>query len=89
MRPRIVAVVLLLATPALAGCGGDDGADKDGETGSRGVTYAAAVRDAQAVEAGDFPKPAGRTLQQIAGTVPAVNVGLATSVFTPGKNRLA
>ncbi len=83
-------VVLLLAALGLTGCGGqNDDAKSTQRKDSPGVTFNAAIRDAQAVKAGDFPKPEGRTLQQIAKTLPAVNVGLATSVYTPGKNRLA
>jgi hypothetical protein len=38
----------------------------------------------------EFPPVEGRTLQQIAGAVrPGPQVGLATSVFTPGENRVA
>lgn len=69
----------------LGGCG-EDGA---GEDGGRGVTFDTAVLRAQAVDESDFPSPAGRTLQEMASTVPAINVGLATSVYTPGENRLA
>jgi len=89
MRLRSLAISLLIGALALPGCGGDEAADKDSEKKSRGVTFQAAIRDAQAVSADDFPAPGGRTLQQIARTLPAVNVGLATSVFTPGRNRLA
>ncbi|MGI8945838.1 MAG: hypothetical protein ACR2GL_06330 [Thermoleophilaceae bacterium] len=99
MRSRPLAMVSLLATVsllvtlALAACGGDGDSDTQqdngGGNGSEGVTFGAAIRSARAVDAGDFPQPAGHTLQQIAGTLPAVNMGLATSVFEPGPNRLA
>ena len=75
----------LLLAAGLPACGGD----KDPGQPSPGVPFDAAIREAQAVEAREFPKPAGRTLRQIANTLPAVNVGLATSVYTPGRNRIA
>jgi len=89
MRLASLAIALLLPVFGLAGCGGDDGARKDGESNSRGATFGASIREFRTVKVSDFPKPAGRTLQQIAEGLPAVDVGLATSVYTPGKNRLA
>ena len=85
---RLMSAALCLVVILLAGCGGDDTSEKRRSDG-RGVTFETAIKDAQAVKASDFPKPRGRTLQQIAKTLPAVNVGLATSVYTPGRNRLA
>jgi hypothetical protein len=42
------------------------------------------------VRASDFPRAGGRTLEQIANTIESgPQVGLATSVFTPGRNRFA
>jgi hypothetical protein len=87
---RLVLVGLLLA---LAGCGGADGSSGDGveqvpaEGGVREQ-----VRAAQAVQASDFPAAAGRTLDDVAGEIRGggtVEVGLASSVFTVGRNRLA
>ena len=72
----------------LAGCGGDEGDPKQ-ESDPAGVTFGDAIADAQSVEAGDFPNPRGKTLQQLASALPSINVGLATSVFTPGANRMA
>jgi hypothetical protein len=87
---RLVLVGLLLA---LAGCGGADGSSGDGveqvpaEGGVREQ-----VRAAQAVQASDFPASAGRTLDDVAGEIRGggtVEVGLASSVFTVGRSRLA
>lgn len=85
------AVPVALATTILAGCGsGDNGSGRsEKQDRARGTTFAAAIRAAQDVAPKDFPAPAGRTLQEIANTVAPVNIGLATSVFTPGTNRLA
>ena len=89
MRPGILKILLLLIAVALLGCGGDGDSDATGEKGSRPATFEAALRDARAVKAGDFPKPAGKSLREIAGEAPAVNLGLGTSVYTAGPNRLA
>ena len=88
--PRPVASLAVLALLALGGCGEGDG-ETEGKRGkdTPGVSFDAAIRDAQAVTASDFPRPGARTLQQMAAGLPAVNVGLATSVYTPGRNRLA
>ena len=55
----------------------------------RGVR--AKVRAAQAVTAADFPATAGRTLQQIADAAGTAGpeLGLASSVFTVGQDRVA
>ncbi len=90
MRPALLRITLLLAAVGVAACGGDEDADGgSGQKDSRPATFKAALGQTQSVKPGDFPKPAGRSLREIAGTVPAVNLGLATSVYTPGKNRLA
>ena len=83
MRPLLL--VLILASLALVACGGESSGDDD----PRGTSFDAAIRDARAVRARDFPAADGRTLQEIAADLPAINVGLATSVYTPGANRLA
>lgn len=84
------ALACLLVLVVLGGCGGDDDGDNAGRPAdSRDTAFKAAIARSQAVDPGDFPAPAGRTLQQIADTLPAVNAGLATSVYLPGENRLA
>ena len=89
MRRALLAITFMLLVAGLTGCGGDESGGTDGQKRSRPATFDAALREAQSVRPGDFPKPAGRSLQQIAGSVPAVNLGLATSVYTAGTNRLA
>jgi len=79
VRPR--ALLLLSALIVLAGCGGDDG--------SGGDPVERDLEAAREVSASDFPAVRGRTLQEIANEVRAVQAGLATSVYTPGENRLA
>jgi hypothetical protein len=84
LRP---AAVLLVFALAAAGCGGS-GDEKRSSSGG-GVSFEGAIADAQQVRASDFPPVRDRTLQQIAGALPAINVGLATNTFLPGTNRLA
>ena len=84
--------VLLAAAALLAGCGGGDDTAKDPASqvpATGGLREK--VRDAQAVTAADFPAAAGRTLQQVADSSGSAGpeLGMATSVFTPGKNRVA
>jgi len=80
IRLRPIAV-LLAGSVALAGisaCGGSAGTAKSQPPPAAPPT------------AGQFPKPAGRTLQQLATSAPrGPQVGIATSVFTPGENRVA
>jgi len=88
MRRRVAATAL--AALCLAGCGGgEDGTREEGGGDSVGVELGAAIREARSVKASDLPAPRGRSLQQLASSLPAIKVGLATSVFTPGRNRLA
>jgi hypothetical protein len=84
--------VLLAAVLLLAGCGGSDNSAKDPAAqvpAAGGVR--AKVRAAQAVTAADFPAVKGRTLQQVAASAGTAgpDLGLASSVFTVGQNRLA
>ncbi len=83
LAPALVAGAVVLGA---AGCGG-------GGTSSSAATAAPVppeVKAAETVPVARFPKSAGRSLQQIANTLqPGPQVGLASSVFTPGVNRLA
>jgi hypothetical protein len=84
--------VLLAAALLLVGCGGGDDSAKDPASNvpeSGGLQEK--VRDAQAVTAADFPAAGGRTLQQVADESGSAGpeLGMATSVFVPGKNRVA
>ncbi|MBA3305254.1 MAG: hypothetical protein H0U25_04930 [Thermoleophilaceae bacterium] len=87
---RRLAIASLLAL-ALTGCGGDTKSDEasKGTEDPAGVPFGDAIREARSVEAGDLPAARGRTLQQIAGRLPAIQLGPATSIYTPGTNRLA
>lgn len=85
---RLALLCLVLAAGLLAGCGGDDSDDSGGASG-RGEAFDRRIEAAQKVTAADFPATEGRTLQQVADTVRAVQLGLATTVFEPGVNRLA
>jgi hypothetical protein len=83
-----VAALLLL----VSGCGGDgepeDPVSRVPETGG----LQDRVRAAQQTRPSDFPSAEGRTLNQLAEEVRGggtTEVGLATSVFTVGKSRLA
>jgi hypothetical protein len=85
--------VLLAAAVLIAGCGGgDDSASKDpaSQVPKEGGLQDK-VRDAQSVTAADFPAAGGRTLQQVANESGSAGpeLGMATSVFVPGKNRVA
>jgi hypothetical protein len=81
-----VLVLAVLSASIAAGCGGD----KKAATGGNVSPFAATLRDAERPQASDFPAPAGRSLQAMAGTVkPGPQVGLASSVLLPGENRVA
>ncbi len=85
-------LALLAAAVLLAGCGGTDNSDKDPASqvpASGGLREK--VRAAQSATAADFPATGGRTLQEVANSVGTAGpeLGMATSVFTPGDNRVA
>ena len=88
---RSVVVVGLLAV-VLAGCGGDDGGNGDEPSGTSDISaeFESALADAAAPARSDFPAPAGRSLQALADSIQAGGqIGLASSVFDVGTNRLA
>jgi hypothetical protein len=88
-RSPLLAVCALAAlATAAAGCGGSGsgGADANRQPAPPSPQVAAAGHP----RAADFPAPAGRTLQQLADTLaPGPQAAPATSVYTPGTNRLA
>ena len=69
------------------GCG-DDGGGSEKRSGS-GSAFDRAVQNAQEVTASDFPNPSGRSLEELGSQLQPAQLGLATSVFTPGENRFA
>jgi hypothetical protein len=81
---RVPLTLALAAVLTLAACGGDGNSSEEG-----GTDFGRTIADAQQVSSSDFPAPRGRTLEQIANTLPVIKVGLATATFTPGTNRLA
>jgi hypothetical protein len=86
-----LAVALIAVAMLLAGCGGGDAAS-GGAKPPPGVSqkdFSRQLEDASTSTVADFPAAGGRTLQQIADTALAGNqVGFATSVLTPGTERL-
>src|SRR3954454_1960713 len=89
------ALPLLLAAAAFAGCGGGSGKGSTAPVKPRGPSSAELRRQiavASTAKVGDFPRVRqGETLQDLADRIarPGTQAGLATSVFTPGINRLA
>jgi hypothetical protein len=93
MRRLVLAALLAGALLAIAGCGGDSGGSSNP---TEQVPEKGGLRDkvvaAQDVKLSDFPATGGKTLQQVAEQVKGAgttDVGLASSVFTVGKDRLA
>ena len=88
------AFAILALAAALGACGGGGGTGRDGdplaEVPPSGGTRAQ-VRSAQTPDPAAFPAVEGRSLQEVADAVGGgrQEVGLATSVFTVGRNRLA
>jgi len=90
LPPRFRLLVPALAAGALvlaaAGCGGGSGSG----AAATAAPVPPAVKAAQTVPLSQFPKPNGRSLQEVANALqPGPQVGLASSVFTPGVNRVA
>ena len=91
MRRSLIALGLALT---VAGCGGgdDDASSPDEPSGTSAISpdFKNALAEAASPTKGDFPAPAGRSLRAMANSIQAGGqVGLASSVFTVGKNRLA
>jgi hypothetical protein len=90
---RRLVLAAMLGCALLAGCGGDDG--NSGDPVSRVPEEGGLqekVRAASQPKAADFPSADGKTLNQLAEEVRgggSTEVGLATSVFTVGEDRLA
>jgi hypothetical protein len=87
-RSRGYALALALVAAVVAGCGGDN--TPEAPPGVSQAAFERQLADAQDVSRADFPAPDGKTLQELADTAQGgQQVGLATSVFVPGDNRLA
>src|SRR3954465_6251080 len=88
---RSLAVAVAVAAALLAaGCGGSDSSTPKPPPGVSKKDFAAELAAPPTPTPADFPAGGGRTLEQIANTVKAGNqVGFASSVFTPGDNRVA
>jgi hypothetical protein len=88
----MLAALLIGALLAVAGCGGGGSSDDPVQQVPEQGGLRDRVAAAQHVDAKSFPAAAGKTLQQVADEVKGggtSDVGLASSVFTVGKNRLA
>ena len=92
LAPRPVLTAAALTVALLAGaCGGGSGSDEGGDRPAA-AKERSRLNGADRPRAADFPKPeAGQTFQQFADTVGATGTQMAhaTSVFTPGHNRVA
>ena len=98
MKLRLLLPALLVALAAASCGGGDDGGSGDGDAartqteGRRAAETRQRLNGADRPKASDFPKPEqGQTFQQFADSIGATGTQLApaTTVFTPGENRLA
>jgi hypothetical protein len=94
-RLPLALLSLGLVVLALGGCGGgSDSGSEDGQAqappGVSQQDFDRRLAEAASSTEADFPPAGGRTLQEIADTVQAgPQIGLATSVLTPGEERLA
>jgi hypothetical protein len=82
--------VLVIGLLALAGCGGGS-SDEPAATVPEEGGLRDRVQAAAEPRAGDFPAAGGKSLQRLADEIggAGLEVGLASSVFTIGENRLA
>jgi hypothetical protein len=90
VRTRILTVPLLVVALLAGGCGDGDGGN--GGEGARAAEARQQLNGADAPRLADFPRPqSGQTLQALADSIGGggSQVGLASSVFTPGENRVA
>jgi hypothetical protein len=91
---RLLAVLFAVLALAVTGCGGDDGGDDSSAepsgTSEISEDFKSALAEAASPKKSDFPAPAGRSLRALADSINAGGqVGLASSVFVVGENRLA
>jgi hypothetical protein len=88
---RLPFALLAAAVLLLAGCGGSDSSSDPASNVPSSGGLREKVRAAQTVTAADFPPAGGRTLQEVANASGSAGpeLGMATSVFTPGLNRVA
>jgi hypothetical protein len=85
-RPALLPVALL-ASIALAACGGDENAATSGE---ETIEVQQQPEAAANPSASDFPSPQGRTLEELAKLArPGPELAPATSHYVAGENRLA
>jgi hypothetical protein len=92
MRRLVLAALLIGALLAMVGCGGGGSSDNPVSQVPEKGGLRDRVTAAQNVDASSFPSASGKTLQQVAQEVKGAgttDVGMASSVFTVGKNRLA
>lgn len=88
----LVAAACATAALSVAGCGGSDaaGGGASSPNAKAAPPSSAALVAAAQPALGDFPRPRGRTIQQLAHTLtPGLTGGAATAHYTPGRNRLA
>jgi hypothetical protein len=85
---RVLALGLLLL---VAGCGGGDKKNTDPvQTLPNDAKIRESVKIATLPGKSDFPRPGGKTLEQLANTLQAgPQLAMASSVFTVGDNRMA
>jgi hypothetical protein len=87
--PRLLAPALVAALVA-AGCGGSGNGDPKPPPGVSKTDFKRLLAEAATSTAADFPATEGRSLQQIANLAQAgPQLGLATSMLTPGTQRVA
>lgn len=97
LRPALALVLTGASLLGLAGCGGEDETEEaerpaaaPAQASGTSPEFRRALELAASPSEADFPSPQGRTLRQLADSfTPGLQIGLATSVFTPGKNRFA
>jgi hypothetical protein len=92
MRRFVLAALLVGALLMVAGCGGGGSSDNPVSQVPEKGGLRDRVTAAQNVNVSTFPSASGKTLQQVAQDVKGAgttDVGLASSVFTVGKDRLA
>jgi hypothetical protein len=91
VRPLGRLLTAALAAAVVGACGGDGETEPSGGEGRVAAQSRARLNGADRPRPEQFPAVQGRTLQQLADSINAsgTQLGLATTVYTPGHNRLA